>query len=91
MSTSKPITIRGYISPAEMDDDERPIAVYLTTDDDDEYLIDPYGKGDYLRDLVDEYVEVRGVLHNDNGEYSIAVKAFRRVGDTQKEYYGGDW
>jgi hypothetical protein len=91
MSMSKPITVRGYISPAEMDDDDRPIAVYLTTDDDDEYLIDPYGKGDFLRDLLDEYVEVRGVLYNDNGEYSIAVKTFRRVGKTGKNDDGVDW
>lgn len=83
-------TIRGRITPAELDDDERPLAVVLTDDDDDEYLIAPYGKGEDLIDLVDEYVEVKGVVHNDDGEYSISVQAFRVIDDND-DFDDDDW
>jgi hypothetical protein len=83
-------TIRGRVAIADVDDDERPLAVVLVTDDDDEYLIDPLGKGDQLLDLVDEYLEVKGVVHNDDGDYSISVQTFRLVGGSDFDEHDAD-
>ena len=76
---SKFQTLRGVISTADVDDDDHVIGVRITTDDDEEYLIDPFGKGEYLIDMVGEYVAIKGILHNDDGDYSVEVKKFMQL------------
>ena len=77
--------VRGAIVAADWDDDDRVVAVSIETDE-EELFIDPYGKGEALLDYVDEYVEIRGVVHNDDGEYSISVHGFRVIeGDDDVE------
>lgn len=81
------LVVRGVLYPAEADDDGRALAAYLTTDQDEEYLIEPYEKGNDLIDFIDRYVEVSGVLNNDDGEYSVTVKAFRLLDDEGDDPY----
>ena len=73
--------LRGVVTAAEWDDEDRVIGLTLVTDDDEEYWIDTYGKGEALLELQDSYVEVSGVIHNDDGEYTVTVKRFREVTD----------
>jgi len=78
-------TIRGVISAADVDDDDRVIGVRITTDDDDEYMIDPYGKGEFLNDMVGEYVAIKGIVHNDDGDYSLEVRKFALLDGEEEE------
>jgi hypothetical protein len=69
--------LHGLIYPAGADDEGRPLAVCLTTKDGGEFLIDPDQEGRKLLDLIDEHVEVCGILNNDDGEVSISVADYR--------------
>ena len=79
MSNSKHRTIRGVIAPAEWDDDERVTGVAINTEDEDEYFIEPVGKGKILVSLLDEYVELTGIVHDDDGALTVTVKQFRQI------------
>jgi len=79
------VTLRGMITPADMDDMGRVTCVSIVTDDDEEYFIDPYGKGEHLTEQVDEYVVVSGTLHNDDGDYTISVTRWNVVADKEQD------
>jgi hypothetical protein len=76
-------TVRGVVSPAEWDDEDRVTGVVITADDDTEYYVDPQGKGEFLLELVEEYIEASGIVHNDDGDYTIFVKKFRQPSGSQ--------
>ena len=62
--TGKEITILGYIAEIETDDDEY-VGIKIITDD-DEYFVSQNKAGRRLSNLVDEDVEVTGILSMDN-------------------------
>jgi hypothetical protein len=76
-------TVHGVVSPAEWDDDDRVTGVVITADDDTEYFVDPRGKGEFLLDLIDEHVQASGIVHNDDGDYTIFVEKFRQSSGSQ--------
>lgn len=77
--------IRGVVSATEWDDDDRVVAVVLTTDDDDELLISPAGRGEALLEYVGEYVEVKGVVQDEDGDYGLVVRNFKVLSQAEGE------
>lgn len=84
MAKNKSRTIRGFVVPVEGDDDDRISGVLIVTDDEEEYFVEPFGKGVHLAKLVDEYVQVKGIVYNDDGDLSIAVKHFKQIDESEK-------
>jgi hypothetical protein len=70
--------LRGVVAPANPDDWAR--GMVITTDDDEEYLIDAYyGKGEQIVDFIDQYLEVGGYLRDEGGDVTLLVKRFRKL------------
>jgi len=70
--------LRGVVTPANWDDWSR--GLVITTDDDEEYVIDPYyGKGEQIIDFIDRYLEVGGFLRDEGGDVTLMVKRFREL------------
>lgn len=63
----KEITILGYISEIETDNDDF-VGVKITTDDDDEYYVTQNKAGRQLSNLIDEDVEVTGIVSVDGDD-----------------------
>lgn len=75
--TGKEITILGYISEIETDNDDF-VGVKITTEDDDEYYVTQNKAGRQLSNLIDEDVEVTGIVSVDgeDGIKYIAVSDY---------------
>ena len=75
-TTPREITIIGYISPEQWDDNDNVIAIGISTDDDD-YLIEINKLGEELFDFLDEDVEVTGVVREDkDGTKHITISNY---------------
>ncbi len=70
------IKIKGIIIPVNWDEKGNVIAVAISTFDEDEYLVDKQGKGQKMLELLQEQVEIRGVLRNEDGKKIITVKKY---------------
>ena len=68
--------VRGLVEPADWDDNWATGGVVVVGDD-EEYRVDPSGKGQHLLELLHEWVEVGGVVDDDNGELMLSVKKVR--------------
>lgn len=91
----KLVTLRGMITPVETDYGDQAVGVTLITDDYEEHPVAPYGAGEELLELVDEYVEITGFLTDEEGEEMLVVREFRVVdapegGDEDRSTDDGD-
>jgi hypothetical protein len=72
--------IHGTVFAAAWDDKNNVIQVVVDTPDQDEFLIDPKGKGKELLDCLRREVEVIGTLKEDpSGDFVVNVKEYRLV------------
>ena len=81
--------VRGLVEPTEWYDSWT-LGVIVVTDEDEEYRVDPSGKGKHLLDLIDEYVEIGGFVEDDDGELRMSVKRLRVVEEGEEEGYEGE-
>lgn len=58
-------TISGIVIPVEWDDDDDVIGVAIQTSDEEEYRVDGNKKGRELLDLIEQEVEVSGMIRED--------------------------
>jgi uncharacterized membrane protein YcgQ (UPF0703/DUF1980 family) len=57
----KEVTIKGFVTPEEWDNDDNVIAIGISTDDDD-YVVELNKMGEELFDFLDDDVEVNGIV-----------------------------
>jgi hypothetical protein len=70
------IRIRGIVIPVEWDEKGNVISVAISSQDEDEYLIENQEKGQELRAFSREEVEVFGVLTEEGDRKRIKVKRY---------------
>ena len=58
------MTIVGFVTPNDWDDDDTVIELSISTDDDD-YIVESNELGEELFDLLDEDVDVTGIVTED--------------------------
>ena len=68
--------IKGIIIPVDWDEKGNVVAVALSTHDEKEYMINRTGKGDELRALIREEVEVLGQVGQKGGRRMITVQEY---------------
>ena len=72
---NKTVTIVGYVDPVDEDDSEA--GVVISTDNDEEYLVDPNKQGRRLLNLLGEKIRAQGtVAQTEDGENQISITAF---------------
>jgi 5S rRNA maturation endonuclease (ribonuclease M5) len=71
-----PITIRGIIIPADWDEKGRVVAVAVSGQNEQEYLIDKDYKGRELMHYIEEEVEVRGIAREAKDKKMITVQKY---------------
>ena len=72
---NKPETIVGYVDP--IDEDDHDAGIIISTEDNEEYLVDLNKQGRKLLDLIGEEVKVHGaVTQTEGGENRISVTKF---------------
>ena len=76
MKTPSEVTVIGVVTAAEWDDDDNVTAVYLNTDDDESYFVEPNREGRKLLTQLDHLVEARGRVHDHDGELVLAITGF---------------
>ncbi|MBC8456872.1 MAG: hypothetical protein H8D67_02615 [Deltaproteobacteria bacterium] len=73
----KLITIRGVVIPVDWDEKGSVVAIAISTPNEDEYLIDKdHLKGKELLHLIQEEVEVSGVVREDKDKKIITVQKY---------------
>jgi len=64
-------TISGIITPVEWDDYDDVTGVAIQTSDEEEYLVDKNKKGEELLELIEQEVEVSGLVKKDEDDNFI--------------------
>jgi len=81
---NRPVTIVGYIDPIDKNDQEA--GIIISTEYDEEYLVDLNKQGRNLLDLIGEKVKAQGaVTQTKDGENRISVAKFE-VLDYEETY-----
>lgn len=80
MTTSGPITVKGYVTALPRSADEAQARVAILQDD-QEYRIIPRGAGSDLDDHLSSLVEVTGVCNEDEGVLRLLVRGYRVLED----------
>jgi 5S rRNA maturation endonuclease (ribonuclease M5) len=70
---------RGVIIPVDWDEKGNVVAVGISTHGEDEYLIDSEEKGEELRSLISEEVEVVGKVREENRKRILTVKKYNLI------------
>lgn len=89
----KELTITGFVTPEEWDNDDNVIAIGISTDDDD-YVVELNKLGEELFDFLDEDVEVTGIVRESkDGTKYITVTNYEVLdldeeGDEDYEDFG---
>ena len=71
------VTIRGIVIPADWDEKGNVVAVAISTYDEVEYLIENHEKEKELKAVIQEEVEVSGILKEGKNRLIITVKKYR--------------
>jgi len=71
------VTIRGIVIPADWDEKGNVDSVTVSTYDENEYLVDRHEKGEGLKALIREEVEVSGILREEKNRLIIKVNKYR--------------
>ncbi|MBF0118198.1 MAG: hypothetical protein HQK79_05130 [Desulfobacterales bacterium] len=61
----KEITITGYVT--EIEEDDEIVGVRIITDDDDDYVVELNNVGKRLLDLIDEEIRANGIIKKEKG------------------------
>lgn len=77
-------TIRGLIVPAGWDEKGRVTAVALSTHDEEEYFIDPDGKGADLLAFIRRQVDLHGVVRRQNRRRVFVVFSYEIIDGNKK-------
>lgn len=80
MTTSGPITVKGYVSALPRSADEAQARVAII-EDEREYRIIPRGAGVDLDDHLSALVEVTGVCNESEGVLRLQVRGYRVLED----------
>ena len=84
---NKPITIVGYVDA--VDEDDKQAGIIITTNDDDEFLVELNKEGKRLMNMIGEQVQVSGLVKKiKSGEDRITVSKFE-VLEYQETYEEG--
>lgn len=75
----KIITIRGIVIPVDWDERGKVIAAALSTQKEEEYLIDHDYKGRKLMDYIQHEVEVSGVVRKNNNKKTITITTYEVI------------
>ena len=79
------VTILGYLTPSEWDDDDNVVSVAISTDD-DYYVVELNGLGEELFDILDEDVEVTGIVEKErDGTNRITVTSYEVLSEDDYE------
>jgi 5S rRNA maturation endonuclease (ribonuclease M5) len=70
------VKVRGIVIPVDWDEKGKVIAAAVSTDTEDEYLIDHDHKGKELLHYIQEEVEVSGVARKHNGNKTITITKY---------------
>jgi hypothetical protein len=90
--SQKEITISGFVTPEQWDDNDNVIAIGLSTDEDD-YIIELNRLGEELFDFLDEDVEITGFIREDkDGTKHITISNYEILDtddydDDDDDYY----
>jgi hypothetical protein len=77
--TREPVTIRGILVPADWDVDGNAVKAALFTAKEDEYLLEEDETTKELLGLMQQEVEVRGLLREEAGQKIITLESCRRA------------
>ena len=93
-TSSREITITGYVTPIEWDTDDEVISVAIVTDD-DEFVVEGNRLGSELIEYLDKDVELTGLLMEESdGTKRILPMSYELLetdgDDDDAEYYGYD-
>ena len=68
---------RGVIIPVEWDENGNVVAIAISTHGEDEYIIEDEGKGEELKALIRQEVEVFGEARRRDGKRYIKVTKYK--------------
>ena len=74
---NNPVTIKGIIIPVDWDDKGNVVAIALSTNDEEEYLIEGKGKGGELRRFLREEMEINGFVSHEKDIKMIRVTTYK--------------
>lgn len=81
------ITITGFVTGTEWDDNDHVVSIEISTEDDD-YMVDNNKQGEELFDFVDEEVEVTGFVREDrDGAKWVTVTSYEVLDEEEDEDY----
>jgi hypothetical protein len=75
---TKLTTLRGLVIPVAWDEKGNVTDLAVSTDNEEEYLIERSGKGEDLFHFVREEVEVKGILKTDDNRKVINVRTYKK-------------
>ncbi len=75
-SSSKVTKIRGVIIPTAWDEQGNVTGIAISSHDENEYQVDPKGKGPELLLHIRKEVEAAGVVREEEGKKSIRIRKY---------------
>lgn len=86
-NVKKEVTVIGFVTATEWDDNDHVVAIEISTDDDN-YMVDNNKQGEELFDFLDEEVEVAGFTREDrDGGKWIFVTSYEVLDEEDDEEY----
>jgi hypothetical protein len=70
------VTIRGIVIPADWDEDGNVVAIAVSSFDEVNYLVEKDKTGKQLSLLLQQSVEVTGIVREENGMKRIKIKKY---------------
>lgn len=70
------VNIKGILIPVDWDDNGNAIRAAIFTGNEEEYLVEENEKGKKLLVLMQQMVEIKGMVREEAGRKVITVKAF---------------
>ena len=72
-------TIRGIVIPVDWDEKGNAVAASVSTYDEDQYFIDSKDKGEEWQEIMQQAVEIRGVVREEKNKKIITIKQYRLI------------
>ena len=77
---NKKVTVEGIVTPCDWDNKEFVKSVTISTNTEEEFIVDETGKGEELRGLIRQLVHVTGIVKEcGQGKKMIRVKNYKVV------------
>ena len=74
---SKVTKIRGVVIPTAWDDQGNVTGIAISSHDENEYQVDPKGKGPELLSHIRKEVEAAGVVREEEGKKIVRIKKYK--------------